>query len=63
MDAGPGEAVTFVELAVANFEEDVEGEGVPAADIEEPAEAVVSGDGEEVASLVATAVLGERTCL
>jgi hypothetical protein len=63
VDAGPEEAVAFVGLAVAKLEEDMEGVGVPAADIEEPAEAVVTDEGEEVASLVATAVLGERTCL
>jgi hypothetical protein len=63
VDAGPEEAVVFVELAVAEFEEDLEGVGVTAADIEEPAEAVGADDAEEVGSLVAAAVLGERTCL
>jgi hypothetical protein len=63
VDAGPEEAIAFVELAVAEFEEDLEGVGVTAADIEEPAEAVGADEAEEVGSLVAAAVLGERTCL
>lgn len=56
-------AVASVEPAFADVERAVEGVGVSDTDVEEPAEVVAIDGVEEVGSLVATAVLGERTCL